>query len=917
MKNLILLVDDKPANLLVYEEVLSALDVTCISANSGEEALLLLKNNQISLILLDIQMPVMDGFETLSIIKKDNNNDNIPVILISAIHTSEINQTKGINLGAIDFITKPIIPDLLIGKVNIYIELFEYRKKQNEKIASISTQLEKLVSERTKELEHKNKQLRLEKKKRKAATDIINASPVIAFRWENIKGLPLEYVSENVEEISGYTVNELLSGKITIFDIVHKDDIERVKEELVSFAKEINKTTFTHKPYRIHKKNGDIIWVDERIIIMRNSSKGYITHFQGIIIDITEKKNAETEMQKLTTAFEQTSSSIVITDLEGTIVYVNPYFCELTGYSEDEAIGQKPSILKSGDTCTLEYLKLWTTITSGKTWTGEFHNIKKNGEKYWESAVIAPVFDDNKNIISYIGLKQDITKTVIAQKNLKESEKRYKSLIQDNLSIIMVVDVKTKKVIEVNNACCSFYGYSREEMLNISVNKINTLSDEEIEHKISNAFNNKENRFEFKHRLANGEVCDVEVYAGKIKYDDKDALLSVIHDITDKVKTANELVIAKEKAIESDRLKTAFLANMSHEIRTPMNAILGFSQLLALPGTTADEITNYVDTITNSGKQLLNLIDDIISISQIEAGIIDVFRKESLPEMMLKKVYSLFSLTAVKTDIQFSYKNKLSDKKRTIYTDPRRIQQVLINLISNAFKFTTSGYIEFGCELKHNNIEFYVSDSGIGIKKKDRKMIFDRFMQVDHGSDILYGGTGIGLSISKALIEKLGGKIWVSQNKDKGAIFCFSIPFIKEQEEKNTLSVNKISTAPDLKGKTILIAEDEDNNYELINILLTKCGAKVLRAINGNEAIKILKNNSDIELIFMDVKMPSKNGIEATIEIRKFNKNIPIIAQTAYAQVGDKGNTIDAGCNDYISKPILKNVLFDLIKKYI
>jgi len=914
MKKQILLVDDKPTGLIVFEEFLSNSNIICLRANSAKEALSLLEETEISLILLDIKVPGLSSFDTLKLIYENKTWDNIPIILTSEGRISEAIQLKGIKLGAIDYITKPIIPELLLGKINTYLELYEYRKEQNIKIAKTSTRNDGLVNERTHELKLKNKQLLIEKKERKAAINIINASPVIAFRWANTEGLPLQYVSENVKGISGYTVNELLSGKVTIFDIVHKDDIERVKEELVNFSKEKDTTTFAHKPYRIHKKNGDIIWVDERIIIIR-SSKGYITHFQGIIIDITEMKKAEAEMQKLNTAFEQTSSSIIITDIQGNIEYVNPYFCKLTGYSEEEAIGKNPRILKSGDTCTLEYLKLWSTISSGKTWSGEFLNIKKNGEKYWESAIIAPVFDDNKKIINYIGLKQDITKTVIAQKELEESEKRYRSLIQDNHSVMMVVDIKTKKVIEANNACCSFYGYSREEMLKLNVSQINTLSIDEIEIKIQNAVSNKENRFEFKHKLANGDFTDVEVYTGIVKYGNTDALLSVIHDITDKIKTANELIIAKEKAIESDRLKTAFLANMSHEIRTPMNAILGFSQLLALPDISQDDTTSYVDTITNSGKQLLSLIDDIISISQIEAGIIDVFLKNTPIEKLLKTTYKLFLITARKTNILFSYKNELEDEDRTIYSDSRRIQQVLINLISNAFKFTDEGSIEFGCRKNNSNIEFYVSDTGIGITKEDQKIIFDRFMQVDHGSDVLYGGTGIGLSISKAIVEKLGGKIWVNSKQKKGTTFCFSIPIIKQQEKVTKIAIN--TEAPNLEGKVILVAEDEDNNYELINILLSKAGAKVIRAKNGNEAVAIFKKTKNLDLIFMDIKMPSIDGLDATMKIRKYSKTIPIIAQTAYAQTGDRSTAINAGCNDYITKPILKNVLFDILRKYI
>ncbi|MFK5855175.1 MAG: response regulator [Bacteroidota bacterium] len=671
MINKILLVDDKPANLLVFEEILSTLNVECLQSTSGKDALLILEEHDISLLLLDVQMPGMNGFETLKIIKKNDKWKNIPVILISAVYKNESYQIKGIKLGAIEFITKPVIPQLLLSKIQIYLELYEYRRKQNNRIEEISFQLESLVQKRTHELEFKNKQLRIEKKERKAAVDIINASPLIAFRWKNTDGLPLEYVSENVKRISGYTVNELISGKIKIFDIIHKEDIERVSNELVSFTQEKDKTTFAHKPYRINVKDGRILWVEEWIIIIRNK-EGYITHFQGIILDIT-----------------------------------------------------------------------------------------------------------------------------------------------------------------------------------------------------------------------------------------------------DKINTSKELEVAKEKAIESDRLKTAFLANMSHEIRTPMNAILGFSQLLALPDITKDESISYVDTIANSGKQLLNLIDDIISISQIEAGIIEVYRKNTSPEEILKTSHKLFLITAEKTNLAFTYKNELPKEYQTIYTDPRRIQQVLVNLISNAFKFTSNGTIEIGCRLNNNNIEFYVSDTGIGISKEDQKMIFGRFMQVDHGTNVIYGGTGIGLSISKAIVEKLGGNIWAISNKNQGTTFCFTLPII-HYDDKIGSNQTKVEIAnPNLHGKTFLIAEDEDDNFELINILLTKSGAKIIRAINGKEAINIIKKNDDIDLVFMDVKMPVMNGLEATTKVREFNKIIPIIAQTAYAQTGDRETTLKAGCNDYISKPILKNVLFELIKKYI
>ncbi len=915
MKNHIILVDKNLPNMLVIEKILLSIESICIKVDSGITVLTEIAKYDISLIILNVSTSGSDYLDTLSIIKKNNDWENIPVIVFGNKNQSETLQTVYLNNGAVDFVTLPITPELLLVKIKTYLELFSYRSNKNIKITNSSSNLDKLVSERTNQLEYKNKQLRLEEKERKAAIGIINASPIIAFRWKNVEGLPLEYVSENVKEISGYSVKELLSGKISILDIIYKDDKERVNNELINFSKDKIQNTFTHKPYRIHKKNGDIIWVDERIIIIRNK-QGYITHFQGIILDITNRKLAEKEMQKLTTAFEQTSSSIVITDIDGNIEYVNPYFCELTGYSESEVIGQNPRVLKSGDTCSFEYMMLWKTITSGKVWQGRFHNVKKNGEKYWESAVIAPVFNDNKEIINYIGLKQDITKQVEIQYKLEESEKQYRSLIQDNYSVMMVIDPTSQRIIVANNACCNFYGYSKEEMLKMHITDINISNKKDIDLRLQNTLSNKQNRFEFKHKLANGKIRDVEVYSGKVKYGEKDALLSIVHDITEKTKISRELIVAKEKAIESDKLKTAFLANMSHEIRTPMNAIIGFSQLLAMSDNTKNEVINYVETITSSGKQLLNLIDDIISISQIEAGIIELYNKTCYPEKILKTVYKIFSLDAVKSGLEFSYNNELSIKNKAIFSDPRRIHQVLINLVTNAFKFTTNGYIKIGCTLKNNNIEFYVSDSGIGITKENQKAVFDRFMQVDHGPNIIYGGTGIGLSISRAVVEKLGGEIWVVENKDKGTEFRFTIPVV-EQINKPTITKSIENSIPDLVGKTILIAEDQDTNYELLNILLLKAGAKVLRAKTGVEAINIIKENENIRLIFMDVKMPVIDGLKAATEIRKFNKEVTILAQTAYAQTGDRSKALKAGCNDYIAKPILKNALYALIKKSI
>ena len=920
MKNIVLLVDDRQSNLIVFEEMLCKLDVICVTAKSGEEAFSQLDKNDISLILLDVQLPEMDGYEVLRLIRENNSWKDIPIILISAIYISNFHQVKGIELGAVDFVVKPIIPELLSGKVKTFLELYQYRKEQNAKLVDVSIELENMINERVRELELKNKQLKAEKKRRIAAINIINASPAVAFRWKNNEGLPIEYVSENVKELSGYSVKELLAGKVTILSIVHPDDLKRVGEELISFSKEKNKSTFAHKPYRILKKNGEILWVDERLIFLRNK-EGFITHFQGILIDITDQKKAELELaaslkslhesEDLFRTLSEASFESIFLSRDGKCIMQNKTAEEMFGYSINEAIGKpgtnwviaedRGKVKKNISNMNIEPYTVTALRNDGTTFPCE---IKARISTY------------KGNPIRITSLT-DISKQVEAKEKLVESEKRYRSLIQDNHSIMMVLEPDSGKIIEVNNACCNFYGYSRGEMLSMNIDQINTSLRNEITTAMHDALHNKRNYFEFIHKLANGKVCDVEVYAGKIQYGDMEVLLSVIHDITEKVKTSRELIVAKEKAIESDKLKTSFLANMSHEIRTPMNAIIGFSQLLRMPGINESDTNSYVDTIHRSGNQLLSLIDDIISISQIEAGIIDVSIKNTSINEIFKTISKLFSLTAKNQGLAFSYRNKLPEEYQIISTDSRRIQQVLINLLSNAFKFTSKGSIEFGCVANNDNIEFYVTDTGIGISNIDEKIIFDRFRQGDHGKEVLYGGTGIGLSISKAIIEKLGGRIWLVSKKTKGSEFRFAIPALKQKEPLKIITDNINEVKLDLTGKTILIAEDEEYNCELLNIILTNAGAKTLIALTGKEAVEFVNTHKEIELIFMDIKMPVLNGLEATRQIRKNNNKVPIIAQTAHALVGDRNIIIDAGCNDYISKPIQRNELAELINKYL
>ena len=380
----------------------------------------------------------------------------------------------------------------------------------------------------------------------------------------------------------------------------------------------------------------------------------------------------------------------------------------------------------------------------------------------------------------------------------------------------------------------------------------------------------------------------------------------------------NELIKAKEKAEESDHLKSAFLANMSHEIRTPMNGILGFAGLLKEPDLSGEKQQKYIRIIEKSGERMLNIINDIINISKIESGMIEVNISETNINEQIEYIYTLFKHKVEQNKVQFFFKNTLPANEVIIKTDRDKFYTILTNLIKNAIKFTNKGFIEFGYEKKGNYLEFFVKDTGVGVRQELMELIFERFRQ---GSESLvrnYEGAGLGLSISKAFVEMLGGKIWIESKEGKGSTFYFTLPYntesIKIKHIKNI--VKESAEMNKLNNLKILVAEDDETAEMLITILIDKYCKEVLKARTGLEAVQICRNNPDIDLILMDIKMPEMDGYEATKQIRQFNKEVIIFAQTGFALIGDREKTIEAGCNDYIKKPILKNELQLLIQKY-
>ncbi len=664
-------------------------------------------------------------------------------------------------------------------------------------------------------------------------------------------------------------------------------------------------------------KNGKNIYLHVTLTLLIINGKEVI---HVVWIDISKRVAREKEIRKLSTIVEQSPISIIITNLKGNIEYVNPFFQKVTGYSEKELIGKNPRILQSGLTPFHTYIEMWKNLSQGETWTGEFINKRKSGETYIESGLIVPIKDKSGNIVNYVGIKEDITKKREAEEKLIESENRFKSLFYENKSIMLIFDPVNGNILEANQAACDFYGYTNTEIIKKSVFEFNIKNTDELKTLLNKVRTGEQNHFLFQHKLKNGIVKDVELYTGVLNSKKKEVFYSVIHDISDKIKVQKELVEAKNKAEESDKLKSAFLANMSHEIRTPMNAILGFGALLQDEEIGNDERKQFVDIINTSGYSLLEIINDIIEMSKIEAGQISLHKKPTDVNQLMKAVYNQHLLTANKKNIELRLTPDTFYNEQAVMLDETKVKQILVNLINNAIKFTDNGYVEMGYRIMEKEIEFYVKDSGIGISRENHHLVFERFNKITWDTDgkKVYPGTGLGLSISKAFIEKMNGDIWLSSEKGKGTTFYFTIPLEKTEETAFSYSNVRISDDFRLDGKVILVAEDEERNYQFFEAFFTKLGAKVLHAFSGKEAVEIADEKADeIDIIFMDIKMPIMDGYEATRIIKKAQPTIPIIAQTAYAFSDDKAKALEAGCDDYISKPIAKGKLISILRNYL
>ncbi|MBP1618127.1 MAG: histidine kinase [Bacteroidetes bacterium] len=725
------------------------------------------------------------------------------------------------------------------------------------------------------------------------------------------------YTNQAFNRIFGYSHGELIGKKGNI--LVHPNDrdllLKNYKEMILGKASTME---FEMKGMTKDGKTINIMNFERFFTI------GSRRLFIGNILDITKNKKYEEKLLSFSRAVEQSPASIIITDVNGNIEYANPFFSKLTGYTSKEYIRKSPGILKSGYHPDAFYKHMWKTIKSGKTWEGEFYNQRKDKSFYWEKAIISPIKNENGEIINFVAIKTDITeskemtqKLISAKKSSEENRKWFEALFYTSPAYVSITRLNGEYV-DVNESFQIVSGYTKEELITLRSADIHVWVNPKDRENMLYALKTtgQVDRMETTFKLRNGQYIFVMVSAKVIDLNNEQLILMVTQDFTQLKEAETELIAAKEKAEESDRLKTAFLLNMSHEIRTPMNGILGFTSLLNEPGLNDDERTQFISLIHKSGERLLNTINDIIEISKIEIGDVMLkLEKINLVELM-RFHHKFFNIQAQEKSLDFEITNQITGDDAELITDKSKLDSILMNLIKNAIKFTSTGKIEIGNYLRDGHVWFYVSDTGKGIPKEKQDTIFERFMQVDIGLARGYEGSGIGLSIVKAYLEILGGTIHVSSEIGQGSTFLFSIPY-QPINKKTENAEAKPKTNTGSRDRTILIVEDNEINYIFLKAALSK-DFSLLHADSGEKAIKLYLDNPEISMILMDIRLVGEyDGIETTRRIREIDQQIPIIAQTAGATDADKNKSLLAGCNDYISKPYSLEQIKSVIQKHL
>lgn len=701
--------------------------------------------------------------------------------------------------------------------------------------------------------------------------------------------------------------------------------------------------------------------IDKRTQELTEKNKNL--QFESIERQLSEQvsKKAEEEAIKsahnLRTLFNAMSDLVVEMDYDGRYIEIAPTSPELLFKPAEELIGKTVhEIFPKSDAD--RFLSVFRKcLDKNKTYSIEYV-LNINGKMTWFEGRAIP---KTKNSVLFIA--RDITESKRATQIQKALHNISNLSItsSDTTDLFNSIKIELGEIIDTTNICIALYDDKTETITSIFFKnkKLDTISSKTAENLIKHVLRTKKALLATPERLkelVNSGVIDsstlntkiwlgcplinrdkvigvisVQNYQNENAFEHSDLKLlnyisSQISIYIDRKKVEQDLISALHKATESDRLKSVFLSTMSHELRTPLNSIIGFSELIN-DNLSVDEIINFVKIINSNGNHLLGVIENLFDITLIESGETKISKEKFKLESVLTDVHEIIITErrkAKKENIDLNLIIPNEKRDLIIHTDPIKLKQILINLLKNALKFTHQGHISYGfsieTDVSNQVLRFYVEDTGIGIPENKYDFIFSVFRQIEDSDTRKYGGTGVGLTISKKLIELLGGKIWIESEIGKGTVFYFTVPFKELQLPKKSIYPTREilnETDATFHNKTILVVDDDISSLKYLKVVFESIGAIVLWAENGEVAISQCKENVNIDLILMDINMPIMDGYEATRKIKYILPSIPIIAQTAYALPGDREKSIEAGCDDYIAKPIDRELLINILRKYL
>ncbi|MCX6278822.1 MAG: PAS domain S-box protein [Bacteroidetes bacterium] len=951
----ILAIDDNPDNLIVIKAVLSTAftDLTVITATTGKKGIELAESENPDVILLDLIMPDMDGYETCRILKTDKELSRIPVIILTALQTDAASRIKALKLGAELFLCKPVDETELTAQVTSMLRI----KRSEDKLRLDNENLEEIIKQRTEELQkalilHEITEETLKASEERFRLIVKNSSDILVVI--NPDGIQ-RYISPAVERITGYSPNDLIQKSIA--DVIHPDDLPevmRVWAEGIGNPGRLLKVQYRH----IHKtKQWVYVEAVGQSFVDEPSVQGVITSVR----DISERLEAERAKQRAATIQQiqyNIAHAVVTADSQNELFevvrkelsqlmdtrnFILAQYDEQTGmlsapFERDER-GENPPDWSAENSLTGHVIKQKRSLFLKKADikaladAGEIvlRGIRaevwigvpiKAGDKV-TAAIVIQSYDNpdayDKNSVEILEIIANQLNIYAERKRAEENEmKLSKALIQSPVSIVIT---DTNGIIEyVNPKICEITGYFSEELLgqNPRIFQSGVTSQETYQQLWKTILSGGEWRGEFQNKKKTGElfwesvsITPIIDLSGRISN-----FLAVKEDITERKKNIEELEKAKHRAEAGDRLKSAFLENISHEIRTPLNGILGFAPLVIDPTVTDDEKQEYLEILNTSGKRLIQTVTDYMDISLLVSGNMKIKPKQFAIVKLINELESAFKQRCQRKNLLLEIQLSEIQKNIILNTDHELLRKILFHLFDNAVKFTEKGGIKLECYSMPGIIRFTVKDTGIGINQQALPNIFDKFYQEETKLTRSHEGSGLGLTIVDELLKLLGGEILVESEKLKGSLFTISIPYESNSIEAVVKDKHE-NLSNTMKTRTIVIAEDDEDNFYFLKVSLRSQNFEILRAKNGQDAVDIIKTNKNVCLVLMDLKMPDLDGYEATKQIKAFRSDLPIIAVTAYAMSGDEEKTLEAGCDGYLPKPFSREQILDMIHQYI